>query len=536
MIRPRTVAGWVALLSAAAWAPEPAGAASAAAEASVTYVTSATVYVDCGTEAGLRKGDVLKVFRGDEFVTALEVAAISSRRASCPRSDGGPDIRVGDRVRFFAADVAGSGAGTDAALRAGELRSAPAGEGTAGSPSLGNWLHGRGMRGRIGLRYLGVYENGTGGRYDQPALDVRLEGSPLSPDLRFSADVRTRRTYRSSGGESSTEGRTRVYRFLGEWSGPGGFRTVAGRQYSTALASVGIFDGLSLDYTGKHWSAGAFSGVQPDVATFSFSTEVMQHGGYLAWRGTESGAGWQLTLGAIGSYEAGEISREKLVFQTRFVGSKLLATAIQDVDVNRGWKHETGAAALAPTSTFLSVRYDLRENASLDGGFDNRKNVRLYRDRITPETEFDDGARQGVWAGLQYRPGRRSRLGVNVREITGGAAGAARSVTLTANTSLLARHDATAGIRSTGYRSDVARGWLHSATTGFAVGRVHTELTGGYRRDAADGPAPAEQLHWWGVDTDLRLSRAWMILVSAEASRGDLDASSQVYVNTIYRF
>jgi hypothetical protein len=47
---------------------------------------------------------------------------------------------------------------------------------------------------------------------------------------------------------------------------------------------------------------------------------------------------------------------------------------------------------------------------------------------------------------------------------------------------------------------------------------------------------PAEEVFWWGADTELRLSGAWMLLLSTEASRSDLGRSSQVYLNAIYRF
>jgi hypothetical protein len=533
LIRARSGAALAICLTAVVAAREPALAAAGAAgaaEASVTYVTSATVYVGCGTEAGLGKGDVLKVFRGDEFVTALEVSAVSSRRASCSRTDDGAEIRVGDRVRFFPAgsDPAPAPAAVAAAAPVSPLS----------RPSLGSWLRGRGMRGRVGLRYLGVREgDGDGGTYRQPALDVRLEGSPpAAPAVRFSADVRSRRTYRSWGSESSEVGRTRVYRLLGEWKVGRGFQTVGGRQYFTALTAVGIFDGLSVEYSGDAWSAGAFSGFQPDIATFGLSTDVVEHGTYVAWRSHAAAPAWQLTAGAIGSYEDGAINRENLVVQARFRGGRIAASATQDIDVNRGWKRRTGAPPLALTSSFLSVRYEVRESVSVDGGFDDRRSVRLYRDRVTPETEFDDNARQGVWAGLQLRPGRRSRMGVNVRDTRGGPGGTARSVTLTASTSLSPRHEATAGVRSTAYRSEVERGWLHSATTGLALGPAHLELNGGLRREAANGLVPAEEVFWWGADTELRLSGAWMLLLSTEASRSDLGRSSQVYLNAIYRF
>ena len=73
------------------------------AEAAITYVTTSTVYVDAGTGAGLAKGDVVKVFRDGVFVTALEVTAISTKRAACRRADPTVELVVGDRIRFHPA-------------------------------------------------------------------------------------------------------------------------------------------------------------------------------------------------------------------------------------------------------------------------------------------------------------------------------------------------------------------------------------------------------------------------------------------------
>ena len=73
---------------------------------------------------------------------------------------------------------------------------------------------------------------------------------------------------------------------------------------------------------------------------------------------------------------------------------------IQEVDYYRAWKQAIGEPAWSPTGTFATARYEVTRAVSLNAGYDSRRNVRLYRDAVTPETAFDDAFRQGVWGGL----------------------------------------------------------------------------------------------------------------------------------------
>ena len=59
--------------------------------------------------------------------------------------------------------------------------------------------------------------------------------------------------------------------------------------------------------------------------------------------------------------------------------------------------------------------------SNLDGGFDTRRSVRLYRNRVTPETEFDDSQRQGVRLGLTLQSKVHFRAALDARSNDGGS-------------------------------------------------------------------------------------------------------------------
>ncbi|NNE44927.1 MAG: hypothetical protein HKN12_12030, partial [Gemmatimonadetes bacterium] len=316
------------------------------------------------------------------------------------------------------------------------------------------------------------------------------------------------------------------------------FRARAGRQTATALTAVGIFDGLSLEY-GRKWRVGAFTGSQPDVRDFGLSGAVREHGLWLDWRETAEGSSrWRLTTGVVGSYTEGEINRENLVLQARYSGPRLFVSAIQDVDLNRGWKADAGESAVSVTSSFVTARYLVTERLSLDGGVDTRRSIRFYRDRETPETEFDDTYREGYWTGIVLRPSRSSRIGAQARRTTGGSSGDADTGTLTASNTWPSFRNLRIRLRSTGYRNETLSGWLHAVGVGLDVRNgIHADIGGGVRDESGlTRNAAADDIRWYSLDVDYRLTRAWFLLVSLERTL-DADVSSdQVFLSGLYRF
>jgi len=268
----------------------------------------------------------------------------------------------------------------------------------------GRGLRQWGLRGRVGLRYLSVRDRtGEGSSFSQPALDLRVDGRQIfGTDFGMNVDVRTRRTHHTfSSGQTENDSYSRVYRLAAMWAPEDSPLEVSvGRQYATALANVSIFDGVLAQWRKRRWLAGAFTGTQPDPRDFSQSSAIREHGGFFQYRSDPDGATrWSVTTGLIGSYEQGEINREFGYLQGRYLARRLSIYLVQEIDVNRGWRKQAEGSTLTRSSTYASVRYRLTDAVSLNGGFDNRRHIRLYRDIETPETEFDDSYRQGARLG-----------------------------------------------------------------------------------------------------------------------------------------
>lgn len=540
LARPAAFIAWL-IAAALAAAPGRAGAdgatipgaaatpAARTVMSKVVYLAGASVYVEAGRTDGLAEGDTLDVLRGSRTIARLIVTAVSSKRAACDTFAVIEAPGLGDAVRFrVPADrvvgAAPSGqavslrpAAPDTAGAASDLADAGRMEGVA--PPRGS--RGRPWRGRLALRYLSV-EPGSGSGYAQPALDVRVDGrgSGVMP-LDLSIDVRSRRTYR--GGQQDDV--ARVYRMLLAAGAPGSRRVTVGRQLSPALASVSVFDGVLVETGGTgRWSAGAFAGAQPEPARFRPSSDVIEGGAYAQARATQGPRrSWTLTFGGVHSLSHGQVNRQFGFVNGFYMHPRLTLAATQEIDLNTGWRRTMGDPALSFSSTFLSARTQIAPGLTLSSGYDGRRSVRLWRDRLTPETEFDDAYRRGVWSGLSGEAFGHVRLTLDGRW-NGDGDQSWRSRSGAAELFAIPPFAARARWRVTTYHNDMTHGSLQAGGLDFdPLPFAHVEWSAGVRT-SRDGVNDSRTT-WQSVDADLHLTRRAYLMLSAEWDRGEgLDA------------
>jgi hypothetical protein len=492
--------------------------------ARVTYVVGASVYVDAGRSDGLTEGSRLDLLRGDTVAAVLRVQYLASHQAACEVERGAGDIAVGELVRF-------APAGPPPAPVAAETPARRAPRRTSGP----------GVHGRLGLRYLRVTgPQGTG--VSQPAADLRLEGQTLgATPLGFVADVRARRVRATTaGGASGVEGDTRVYQMALLWNTPGApLRVTVGRQYATRVAALSLFDGVSVEVNRPVVSVGVLGGAEPEPDLRGVSTEVQDYGGYLGFHNRPGApATWMVTLGALGSYRAGHANREFAFLQAGLSTRAVSLFASQELDYYRPWKVDAGESRpLSLTSSYASATFRLSRAFSVHGGYDSRRNVRLYRDVTDPVTSFDDSYRRGAWGGFAVTT-RAFRLGGEVRTTAGGPAGRATAWSGTAGLHGLTRLALAPSLRMTWYRSGQLDGRLYTlrlATGPF--GPLQVDLNGGFRSEHDPLAVPADRRFTWaGADLDLGLGRSWFALLSASHEAGPEGSTDQLYTGLTFRF
>ncbi|MFN8580353.1 MAG: hypothetical protein U0163_05155 [Gemmatimonadaceae bacterium] len=392
------------------------------------------------------------------------------------------------------------------------------------------------------MRYLSVDPGGGNPSWSQPAFDLRLDGHAIGgTPLGLVVDVRAYRARSGASGRNAT-GSTRVYQGLVELAGPGApVRVAMGRQITGALSTLGIFDGLTIEANGSHLSAGAVAGSQPDATTFGLSSEIREYGAYFQAHNKSDGSGvWSLTMGGIGSYDKGQIDREFAYLQGMVVSRRFSLYATQEVDVNRGWKADIEGRSTVPTATFATARWSIVDAFSINAGYDNRRSVRLYRDFINPEIEFDDAFRQGGWAGFTLTPGRHFRMFVDARQSKGGTSGDAESYTGSMGLYRLTVLGLGLQVRATQYSGSAAQGQLMSGSLELNPwNRFRIEASGGTRidqRDPTNTGLPKSRLDWQGLDADFGIGRSFYVILSGYSEKGDAGRSLQSYAGLSWRF
>jgi hypothetical protein len=495
----------------------------------VTYLTGTSVYLEAGTRAGLMAGSRVDVVRADTTIAQLVVEFVSSTRSSCRIVKSTAMPVIGDSARFVVTVA------RPAVVAGGSATAAPNAPPAPRARSAGS------LRGRVGARYFATeFVSAISTSVTQPALDARLDGEHLggSP-LGLSLDVRANRTRRASSSGSNQGADTRVYQAAVHLDGAiGPSRITLGRQFATALSPVGMFDGVAADYTWRHTGAGLFAGSQPDAVTSGYSNAIREYG---AWFGLHNAPGesgiWSLTTGAIGSYARDAVNREFLYAQGLFVNRVLSLYASQEVDYNRGWKADAESTTTTPTATFATARVAIGPAFSLHAGYDNRRSVRLYRDFLSPEIEFDDSFRQGTWGGAQLSLGHLL-AGFDTRASTGGSSGSSDSWTASAGLTRLTPLGVGVRLRATRYGGTLLEGELQSASLEIQPGgRFRLDVNGGMRKDVRTlaGTTPTT-LRWIGADFDVGVGRQLYLTLSTYREHG-LDGRMQQHFGSLsYRF
>jgi len=503
--------------------------------ASVTYLSGTSIYVSAGRTDGLVEGQELSVIRHDSSAATLKVVFLSSRQSSCEVVRGATDIAVGDLVRFTPS--ASSSASKQVVA--------------AKTSSRPHRLSGPGLHGRVGGRYLLSQTAPSSGGFNSPSLDLRLDGNGLggSP-LGLAVDLRTRRTAATrSDGSSSVDGHTRVYQAALLWNAPGArFRMSAGRQYLTAVTWVSMFDGALVEVGGSHLTFGAFGGVEPDKVNLGFSKDIQDFGGYVQLHNKAGrGVPWSFTTGAVGSYAAGKSNRE-FAFAQASVSSRVVSLyALQEIDYYRPWKVSLGEKSISPTSTYLNGAIRPAGWLSFNGGYDNRRSVRLYRDATNPAIAFDDAYRQGVWGGLSLI-GHRARVSGDVRFSDGAGAGKATSYTGSFGLDRFTPLHLSLTSRATWYQSRTSadslgaslknNGQIYTLRLGGDPWQaIHVDLEGGLRKDnnPRNSP-PSSSITWYGLDLDVSLARSWFLSLSGQREKSPGFTTNLFYSSLTWRF
>jgi len=511
----------------------------------ILYLSSSSVYIGMGSVDGLTAESVIEVLRDGEALGRLQVSYLAEHSASCKIVLAGGAFAVGDAVRFTPVLQTPVDLPPERPLVLkpwqGKALELPAREPAAE------------LRGRASLEWKMLKDAGdTGQDLQQPALALKLDARRLwNRPVDFRLRLRSKYSQRSRAIDGSTESETawlhRLYEASLVWHGENKpFSLALGRLYSRDIPGAGNWDGLQLDWRpGEKWRLGAFGGGMPGLTDSAPNFDAKKLGAYLAYEQGDVGLrGFRGSLGAVGEYADGEVSREFLASRASLWLGPVTMFAGAELDINRDWREEAAGESSTLSRLNATLRYGTGRLLQVHLGYDRYVGVRQALTREIPDSLWRDLRQSGLRAGADLRLPWMIRLGghVGIRdrddrqdgEIRPLFAGAYLGLSdlLDSGVDLQCRYAFADGryTRSHVPSVDLQRAFGPKLRLGLGVGIQSYEGT------ASESELGTMEGQWLRVTCDYRITRALDLQGLYAYNQGDILDGSQVLMRLGYRF
>jgi hypothetical protein len=532
----------------------------------VKYRSAAHAYLDAGRPEGLNVGDRLRVVSDRETVAELEVVHLSDQSASCRVVSEKRPVRVGDVVvRAMGVPAAPAPSASPAVSAAvspaprvtpapptvaptktpasspAPVPSAAPSSRAAHSPLAlrrpnGPWAR---VRGAASVGYFRSWDL-TPVALDFEQRTARLDlglyeiaGYPLS----FSVRAGSRQNVRARALSARTpkdERNDRLYELALRYEAKSnGLGLELGRIGLYRFVGIGYLDGgLARYQVIPQLELGGFAGRDADMYGFSPEASGSKYGGFL--RLTPSGrsaTGYDATLAIVRELGAGEVSREYMSLESRLAhGSRWSFFERAELDFNRGWRQELTGKSQQLSNVSLSASFRMSGSSSAFVSYNGRRNYRYQRNRLVPESLFDNLFYQGLRAGLNVmRPhglGLTLGAGMSLREPDPRHPELNLANAYSVNGSL--RHDSllgsglAVGIDGSGFANGYTKGGLASAHIGRRFGAGHfLDLSYGRSLYRVKESSQDRVTQWSRFLARVELGRRFYLLGDAEYDTGD---------------
>ena len=505
-------------------------------EMRIQYLTDGLVYIDAGSDAGLKVGDILHVMDGDRRKAEIKVANISSKSAACTLLGENRELNVGDLV-VPASPVRKEDVKPVNQTRQRNFENRQYSTGARERKS--------GLRGSISLQTYNYYDQTDAGRdFQRPGLRINLRGTNLwGRGLDFRIRTRTRYIVRDQPVGSlrpESEWKNRVYQAsIGKTQPESRLNWQVGRLVANPISGVGYIDGglLQLRMTkGSH--VGVFAGLQPEWQHSDLQTSLTKYGLYYHFeKGSPRAGGLESTVAIAGEYHGGTVNRELLYLRNRF-NSKGKFTLYQsaEIEINRDWRKEKTGESLQLSNLHLYGRYRFTDGVDLGLTYDDRKLYYTYELRNRDEQFFDDLARQGVRANLGWRINRDLSLNANygMRSREGDEDADYYLINLFHRNFFL--KGLSLNLRVNGFSNNLTEGTSPAIRIGKRFGTLGNTLYLGYSTyDYRFTDQPDRHSEWIRLEGYFVLSRGFFLSPQLEYNSGDDAEGYRIFLDLGYR-
>ena len=388
----------------------------------VSFVSSRNVYVKFASTESLHVGDSLFVRQNGVLIPALIVSNKSSTSAVCSPMFK-KKMKVGDELffRFILIEkkkeekeLKKEKEKTEETSVEEEIK---ADEKTNASPEQAakEPMFKEKIRGRISIASysnLSDYKNTHRMRYAFSFRGKNLKNS------RFSTDNYITFRHTINEWEEVKENLSRalkIYSLSVKYDFNKNTNLTFGRKINSKISNMGAIDGLQFEKRRNRFSFGAIVGSRPDYTDYSVNFNLLQAGAYVSYTSAkESKRFRQTTLGFVEQRNKSNVDRRFVYFQH---SSELLKNlnlfGSFELDLYEKIENKENST-LRLTSLYLSLRYRLLKKWRFSLSYDNRKNIIYYESyKSFIDRLIEDETRQGLRAGVNYRPFKNITIAVN---------------------------------------------------------------------------------------------------------------------------
>jgi hypothetical protein len=404
----------------------------------VRQLAAGAVYLDGGSDAGLKEGMHLKVFRltpGEAQMSRKEIGditiiAVATISAVCEVKEGSKPIEVGDTAELTYEDaqaielvrtsktlrhVAQTVAFTEGDPIEEELREYVP---HRPSPAVNR------IRGRISFQQGTIFDHTTGMRSLQEGLVVRMDMTRIAGTYwNFTGYWNGRMTSQSTTVQTLNDLLNRTYTIGFYYNNPnshyvGGF----GRFLLPWAPSLNTMDG---GYFGRRlgagFTAGIFAGSTPDPLAWNYNPNRQQGGTFIAFeRGSYDRVRYASTVGVAMSRSHWHPERQFLFSENSFsVGTHLFISHSAEVDKVTKSLTSNGINTPQLARSFATLRIQPIRRISLDVGHNYFRTVPTFDLRLLGTGLLDQFLFQGFSGGFRAEIIRGIQLSGNFGQSKG---------------------------------------------------------------------------------------------------------------------
>ena len=386
----------------------------------VRQLAAGAVYLDGGSEAGLKEGMHLKVFRltpGEAQMSRKEIGdvtiiAVATISAVCEVKEGSKPIEVGDTAELSYEDAqAIELVRTSKTLRH-VAQTVAFTEGDPIDEELREYVPHRPspavnrIRGRISFQQGTIFDHTTGMRSLQEGLVVRMDMTRIAGTYwNFTGYWNGRMTSQSTSVQTLNDLLNRTYTIGFYYNNPNSHYVAGFGRYLLPWApSLNTMDG---GYFGRRlgggFTAGIFAGSTPDPTAWNYNPNRQQGGTFIAFeRGSYEGVRYASTVGAAMSRSHWHPERQFLFSENSFsVGSHFFISHSGEVDKVTKSLTSNGINTPQLARSYATVRIQPIRRISLDVSHNYFRTVPTFDLRLLGTGLLDQFLFQGFSGGFR---------------------------------------------------------------------------------------------------------------------------------------